>query len=241
MLRIGICDDSAEARLSLRAMLERLLEKRAVESQIYEFSSGEGLLGWMEKHTGEVDLVFLDIEMGGMNGMEAAKALRAQSDTLQLVFVTGYTDFVFDGYAVGALGYVMKPPQAEQIDDVLTRALAAQFNEADKMFLCRNTDGLFRIPKKSIRYFCSDRRQVTCVTDTRRISFYARLDEVAGQVGASFRAHPPALSGARGRGRPGGGQHGRDRGGQAAGQPVVSVHRAGGYRARHAGMRGRTG
>ena len=54
------------------------------------------------------------------------------------------------------------------------------------MFLCRNTDGLFRIPKKSIRYFCSDRRQVTCVTDTRRISFYARLDEVAGQVGASF-------------------------------------------------------
>ena len=102
MLRIGICDDSAEARLSLHAMLERLLEKRAVESQIYEFSSGEGLLGWMEKHTGEVDLVFLDIEMGGMNGMETAKALRAQSDTLQLVFVTGYTDFVFDGYSVGA-------------------------------------------------------------------------------------------------------------------------------------------
>ena len=186
MLRIGICDDAAEARLSLRAMVERLLEKRAVEYQVYEFSSGEGLLGWMEKHTGEVDLVFLDIEMGGMNGMEAAKALRAQSDTLQLVFVTGYTDYVFDGYAVGALGYVMKPPQAEQIGDVLTRALAAQFNEADKMFLCRNTDGLFRIPKKSIRYFCSDRRQVTCVTDTRRISFYARLDEVAGQVGAPF-------------------------------------------------------
>ena len=92
MLRIGICDDAAEARLSLRAMVERLLEKRAVEYQVYEFSSGEGLLGWMEKHTGEVDLVFLDIEMGGMNGMEAAKALRAQSDTLQLVFVTGYTD-----------------------------------------------------------------------------------------------------------------------------------------------------
>ena len=81
MLRIGICDDSAEARLSLHAMLERLLEKRAVESRIYEFSSGEGLLGWMEKHTGEIDLVFLDIEMGGMNGMEAAKALRPQSET----------------------------------------------------------------------------------------------------------------------------------------------------------------
>lgn len=186
MLRIGICDDSAEARLGLRAMLERLLDKRAVECQIYEFSSGEGLLGWMEKHTGEIDLVFLDIEMGGMNGMEAAKALRERSDTLQLVFVTGYTDFVFDGYAVGALGYVMKPPQPEQIGDVLTRALAAQFNEADKVFLCRNTDGLFRIPKKSIRYFYSDRRQVTCVTDTRSLTFYARLDDVAEAVGVAF-------------------------------------------------------
>ena len=186
MLRIGICDDSAEARLGLRAMLERLLDKRAVECQIYEFSSGEVLLGWMEKHTGEIDLVFLDIEMGGLNGMEAAKALRERSDALQLVFVTGYTDLVFDGYAVGALGYVMKPPQPEQIGDVLTRALAAQFNEADKVFLCRNTDGLFRIPKKSIRYFYSDRRQVTCVTDTRRLTFYARLDDVAEAVGAAF-------------------------------------------------------
>ena len=92
----------------------------------------------------------------------------------------------------------MKPPQAEQIGDVLTRALAAQFNEADKMFLCRNTDGLFRIPKKSIRYFCSDRRQVTCVTDTRRISFYARLDEVCRAGRRVICAHPPALSGARG-------------------------------------------
>ena len=140
----------------------------------------------MEKHTGEIDLVFLDIEMGGLNGMEAAKALRERSDALQLVFVTGYTDFVFDGYAVGALGYVMKPPQPEQIGDVITRALAAQFNEADKVFLCRNTDGLFRIPKKSIRYFYSDRRQVTCVTDTRRLTFYARLDDVAEAVGAAF-------------------------------------------------------
>ena len=69
---------------------------------------------------------------------------------------------------------------------MLTRALAAQFNEADKIFLCRNTDGLFRIPKKSIRYFYSDRRQVTCVTDTRELTFYARLDDVAESVGASF-------------------------------------------------------
>ena len=186
MLRIGICDDEAGARLKLRAQLERLLDKRAVQGQFYEFSSGEGLLAWLDKHMGEIDLVFLDIEMGGINGMETAKALRRRSDSLQLVFVTGYTDYVFDGYSVGALGYVMKPPQAGQLDGVLSRALAAQFQEADKVFWCRNTDGMFRLPKRSILYFYSDRRQVVCVTGTREIAFYAKLDEVAQQVGPSF-------------------------------------------------------
>ena len=52
MLRIGICDDEAGARLKLRAQLERLLDKRAVQGQFYEFSSGEGLLAWLDKHMG---------------------------------------------------------------------------------------------------------------------------------------------------------------------------------------------
>mgnify|MGYP002241626550 CR=1 FL=1 len=149
------------------------------------------------------------------------RQLRERSDTLQLVFVTGYTDFVFDGYAVGALGYVMKPPQPEQIGDVLTRALAVQFNEADKVFLCRNTDGLFRIPKKSIRYFYSDRRQVTCVTDTRSLTFYARLDDVAESVGAVFvRIHQRYLVRAGG-GGPGDRERGVGRGGNPAHQPLL--------------------
>lgn len=186
MLRIGICDDQVEARQALKGLIERLLEKRAVESAVFEFSSGEGLLGWMEKHAGELDLVFLDIEMDGLNGMETAKALRERDDSLLLAFVTGFTDYVFDGYAVGALGYLVKPPKAEQVSELLDRALGALFHEADKVFLCRNAEGLYRIPKKSIRYFYSNRRQVTCVTEGRDYTFYARLDDVAESVGPSF-------------------------------------------------------
>ncbi|MDO4269334.1 MAG: LytTR family DNA-binding domain-containing protein [Eubacteriales bacterium] len=186
MLRIGICDDSAEARQALWAAVARELEKNAVEYAAFEFSSGEGLLGWLDKHAGEIDLVFLDIEMGGMNGMETARALRERDDSLLLAFVTGYTDYVFDGYAVGALGYLVKPPRTEQVGELLGRALGALFQEGDKVFLCRNADGLYRIPKKSIRYFYSDRRQVTCVAENRSYTFYARLDDVAEAVGASF-------------------------------------------------------
>lgn len=185
MLRIGICDDDAGARIALRAALERALDRRrSGEASFFEFSSGEGLLRWMEKHAGELDLVFLDIEMGELDGMETARRLREADEGLGLVFVTGYTDYVFDGYSVGALGYLMKPPKPDQLDGVLDRAAEARFR--DEAFLCRSGETLYRIPKKTILYFASDRRQVTCVSTARTCTFYGKLDEVERDVGEGF-------------------------------------------------------
>ena len=187
MLRIGICDDSAEARVALRAALERALERRrSGEASFFEFSSGEGLLRWLENHAGELDLVFLDIEMGELDGMETARRLRAAGEGLLLVFVTGYTDYVFDGYSVGALGYLMKPPKPAQLDGVLDRVAETRLREEDTVFLCRSGETLYRIPKKTILYFSSDRRQVTCVTANRTYVFYGKLDDVERDVGDGF-------------------------------------------------------
>lgn len=186
MLRIGICDDLYDARMTLRAALERALDRRKTEGQFREFSSGEGLLRWLESHAGELDLVFLDMEMGELDGMETARRLRAMDEGLQLVFVTGYADHVFDGYAVGALGYLMKPPKAEQLSEVLDRCMAVLCREGDRAFVCRSGDTTFRIPKRNILYFYSDRRQVTCVTAGRDYTFYGKLDEVERDVAEGF-------------------------------------------------------
>ena len=157
MLRIAICDDNADARLALRSALERLMEERRTEGSFFEFSTGEGLLRWQEKHAGELDLVFLDIEMGELDGMETARRLRSADETLQLVFVTGYTDYVFDGYSVGAAGYLMKPPRPKQLEEVMDRVTAALLGSEEKVFLCRSRETLYRIPRQQIRYFSSDR------------------------------------------------------------------------------------
>ena len=125
MLRIGICDDLADARLMLRALLERILESQKVPVQFFEFSAGETLLGWYDHHVGELDILFLDMELHELDGMETARRLRQADSGLQLVFVTGYADYVFDGYSVGALGYLLKPPKQEQLEAVLERAQAA--------------------------------------------------------------------------------------------------------------------
>ena len=175
MLRIGICDDLSDARLLLRSALERILDSRKVQGQFFEFSSGENLLRWYERHAGELDLLFLDMELHELDGMETARRLRAADAGLQLVFVTGHSEYVFDGYTVGALGYILKPPGREQLESVLDRA-----------YLCRNGDIHYRIPLSSICYFASDRRQVQCVAENRTYTFYAKLDAVAAEVGKEF-------------------------------------------------------
>lgn len=186
MLRIGICDDLADARLVLRSALERILDTRNVPAQYFEFSSGETLLQWYGRHTGELDLLFLDMELREMDGMETARRLRAADEGLQLVFVTGYADHVFDGYSVCALGYLMKPPRNEQLESVLDRAQAALVRQLDQAYICRSGETYYRIPMGKILYFASDRRQVECITPDRTYIFYGKLDAVAADVGSRF-------------------------------------------------------
>ena len=187
MIRIGICDDNAGARIALEAAVERALERRrSGGAAFFHFSSGEGILQWLDKHAGEMDLVFLDIEMGGLDGMETARRIRAADGSLAKVFVTGYSDYVYDGYAVGALGYLMKPPKPEALDDVLERAALLRLRDEDSVFVCRSGETLYRIPKKSILYFRSERRQIACVAQRRTYVFYGKLDETEASVGEGF-------------------------------------------------------
>ena len=123
MLRIGICDDAADARDALRIQLEKILNEEK-EQIVYEFSTGAGAVHWLETHPGEIDLLFLDVEMAGTNGMAAAEAVRRFDTELMIVFVTGYSDYVFDGYKVNALDYIIKPAKSERLLEVLRRVRA---------------------------------------------------------------------------------------------------------------------
>ncbi len=186
MLRIGLCDDNEKNRASLRLMLERILDDDQNEPTLYDFASGELLLSFLTKHPGEMDLLFLDIEMPGLGGMETAKRIRQRDVNLIIVFVTGYADYVFDGYEVNALDYLLKPVHMEKLNSVLNRALGVVNRQAPAMYTLKNSDGIYRVAKSDILYFISDKRQVSCVTARRAYPFYAKLDEVEREIGKGF-------------------------------------------------------
>lgn len=189
MLRIGICDDQMEARDALRFQVEKVIREGA-EQIVYEFSTGESAVRWLEKHPGEIDLLFLDVEMKGINGMEAAGQIREFDKEICIVFVTGYTDYVFDGYKVDALDYVIKPAGAERISEVLGRVREKIFDNRKENFVFKNPEGTYRISLDGISYFFSDKRKVNVVLNGKdekeAYSFYGKLDEVEKQLSGAF-------------------------------------------------------
>ena len=189
MLRIGICDDQLNARDVLRFELEKILRDES-EQIVYEFSTCASAVRWLEKHPGEIDLLFLDVEMDGISGMDAAAQIRNFDKEICLVFVTGYTDYVFDGYKVNALDYVIKPASAKKLFDVLKRVREQLSDKYDKTFSFKNPEGTYRLPLSNIAYFYSDKRKVNIVCTSRErslsYSFYGKLDEVEAKLSHAF-------------------------------------------------------
>lgn len=185
MLRIALCDDELDARDALRIQLEKLLIDD-LEEIVYEFSSGTNAASWFQKHPGEIDLLFLDIEMRGLSGMETAAKIRQFDEQLILVFVTGYSDYVFDGYQVDALDYLLKPVSTQKLSELLRRVRARLYKQEEQSFLLKNMDGTWRFHYNDILYFYSDRRRVILAAKSGEYPFYAKLDAVEAQLAPHF-------------------------------------------------------
>lgn len=122
-MRIAIVDDIAAERNLLHTRLNYKLKQRSIQADVLEYESGEAFLADAEQQPFTV--VFLDIYMDGMSGMEAAKALRKLDTDCLLIFTTTSTDHALEGFQVRAMHYLVKPYTEQDltalIDEILSR------------------------------------------------------------------------------------------------------------------------
>lgn len=148
--KIAVCDDSDADRQYISDIVSRWAVKTGHTVQISAFDSAESFLfHYAEKS--DYDILLLDIEMGAMDGVTLAKKLRRDNDTVQIVFITGYSDYISEGYEVAALHYLMKPVSEEKSLSVLDRAVE-KLAKNEKVLNFEIKGEMVRIPIYQIRY-----------------------------------------------------------------------------------------
>ncbi len=184
MVKVGICDDQPEMRKPLRQILEQVLQLQGVEYLIYESESGEELTAGISCL--DIDILFLDIEMRSLDGIETAKLLRRKGMKGIIIFVTAYPDFVFQGYEVHAFHYILKPYRKEKIEEVLRQALHELDLSKEQYFIIEQKARVIRIPLSQTIAFQSDRRKVEALLEEGFVDFYGRIDEVYRELPSCF-------------------------------------------------------
>lgn len=106
MLYIGICDDEKEHREAIKLLCETYFAEYPIEHGFFMFSSGEEILSFNESR---LHLLFLDIEMGGISGIDVMDALKNNDNVWRIVFVTSHTEMLSDTIGLKTLAFVQKP------------------------------------------------------------------------------------------------------------------------------------
>ena len=174
---IAVVDDEK----AIREHICGLVEERQPESRIEAYATGGELLASGKRF----DIVFLDIQMEGMNGIEAARSLRERREDTVLVFITGIKDYVFDAFDLYAFQYLLKPIDEDKFAEVLARAVREAAKKKERRVLFIRSRNL-TLDQSEILYIESRAKKVEIHTVRQTIEIYAAMDELEGQLGENF-------------------------------------------------------
>ncbi len=121
MKRIAICEDNEIEAELLRELLVAYFRRFGIKAEIFIYYSGEALVADVEENFMDAELIFLDIYMDKLNGMETARKLRELHCDSEIIFLTATTKYAIESYDVNAAGYLLKPIDMDRIAQILDR------------------------------------------------------------------------------------------------------------------------
>lgn len=181
--KIAICDDTEIDRNFIKDIVTDWANKSGVKPDIHMFSSAEEFLFEYEDCK-DYQILLLDIEMGQMDGVSLAKELRKTNDSAQIVFITGYSDYIAEGYEVSALHYLMKPVREEKLSEVLDRAVS-KLGKDEKALMLEGGGETNLVPIYRIR-FIDVRGNYTTVHADKAYTIKKTLSDVEKELDERF-------------------------------------------------------
>ena len=186
-MKLVICDDNPADIDYITGLVGEWRRQTGAGVEILSFPSAEALLfAWEENR--DMDILLLDIEMGEISGMKLARHLRRAGAAMQIVFITGYMDYIAEGYDVEALHYLLKPVTGERLGQVLDRALE-RIRTREHMLWLTLQDGVVRLSVYEIRYL-EVMRNYTTVHGAEDYSVKRSLNDLERELdGGFYRIH----------------------------------------------------
>jgi DNA-binding LytR/AlgR family response regulator len=179
-LKIAICDDNPIDRQRLIALIK--LENFDCECAAYE--SGEMLLWDFESGT-HFDIIFLDIFMTGMTGVETAKQIRLADANTLLIFVSSSNEFYRESYDLYAFNYLIKPLTEEKTNEVLGRAREQLNQDSEQVIRIAFMGSLHTVRCNQLLYLSSKQHTVNFfVKNGETLKSYGKLDDFVAQLPA---------------------------------------------------------
>lgn len=179
-LKIAVCDDVPADRQQLVSLIKA--ETHCCETTTYE--SGETLL-WDFESGARFDIFFLDIFMGGISGVEAARRIRTAHPDALLVFVSSSDDFYRESYDLYAFNYLIKPLAGDKLAEVLHRAVARLNRDAEQVVRISFNNSLRSVRCSQLLYLSSEQHVVNFhLKNGEILKSYGRLDDIVMQLPA---------------------------------------------------------
>ena len=183
MIQIAIVEDDPAARLRIRECLDYVSAENQIVFDIHEFSSGFSFVG---QYQPGFDIVFMDIEMPGMNGMDTARALRKIDTNVVLIFVTNMAQYAISGYEVEALDFVLKPINKYSFALKVKRAVARTTKHTDDYITIKTDGGIHRERIAAVKYLEMDGHYVIYHTISGNYAEYSTMKDAEAKINRPY-------------------------------------------------------
>lgn len=186
MYNIGICDDGKNICSSIENMLLECAKEKGIQIDTNVWYTGEKRKEYLEKGN-RLDILFLDIELFKMTGLEVGDYIRNQLDDIgiQIIYISGKASYAQQLFKTQPMDFLVKPISKSQISDVLETAFRIIKRKNEK-FEFRQGKDYYHVPMGDIVYFVSEGRKVKIVTLKETFEFYGKLKETARRLPKDF-------------------------------------------------------
>lgn len=183
MYRVGICDDDGVFCRELETLIASYAKQEGIGISTDIFSSGEALLDILEKEKSPLQMLFLDIEMDGIDGIFIGQWIRRriEYESTQIVFVSVKESYALKLFQIQPFDFLIKPVSKERVFHVLGE-YKRLFVERNVFFTYRMGKSSYSISEDEIRYFKCEGKKISLVTRMGEREFYGKMSDLPKQV-----------------------------------------------------------